>query len=162
MFGGCWNQTSGLFGQEPTLLSTCHHLCPSETALTFYGQKVFDEWAVTKHGSILFSIVLASISSSQTCIPMTSSATIEAEPEETVATLQQTLLASAIADDMGPIQQTEFTSSAMEESIAICDDRNSEENNDGQCLPLGCSSPCSFRKILEYYEKVRLQCWHSS
>ena len=82
----------------------------------------------------LFSIFLASISSSQTCIPMTSSATIEAEPDETVATLQQTLLASAIADDMGPIQQTvlsEFTSSAMEESIAICDDRNSEENNDG-------------------------------
>ena len=85
-------------------------------------------------GLILVSIVLASISSSQTCIPMTSSATIEAEPDETVATLQQTLLASAIADDMGPIQQTvlsEFTSSAMEESIAICDDRNSEENNDG-------------------------------
>lgn len=85
-------------------------------------------------GLILVSIVLASIFSSQTCIPMTSSATIEPEPEETVATLQQTLLASAIADDMGPIQQTvlsEFTSSAMEESIAICDDRNSEENNDG-------------------------------
>ena len=133
-FGGCWNRTKDLFGQEPTLLTTCHHLCPSEAILTFYGWKVFDECATTKPSSILFSIVLASISSSQTCIPMTSSATIEAEPEETVATLQQTLLASAIADDMGPIQQTvlsEFTSSAMEESIAICDDRNSEENNDG-------------------------------
>ena len=128
-FGGCWNRTKDLAGQEPTVLTTSHHQGPRETALTCY-----DWHEPSIQGLIVFSIVLASISSSQTCIPMTSSATIEAEPEETVASLQQTLLASAIADDMGPIQQTvlsEFTSSAMEESIAICDDRNSEENNDG-------------------------------
>jgi hypothetical protein len=64
---------------------------------------------------------------------MTSSATIE--PDE--PTLQQTLLASAIADDaFQQFGQTEFASSAVDESILICDDRIGDDNNAGEILIL--------------------------
>ena len=73
-------------------------------------------------------------SSSQTCVP--TSTTDLNEP----TTLQQTLLASAIADDLGSIQRmvsSDFTSSAitnstLEESISFCDEQTCEKNKVGK------------------------------